>query len=73
MLIITRKEGEAVMLGEDIELVVVSTEKGQVRLGFNAPSSVRIYRKEIHDKIRIANTESAIIRKESVNLPKINL
>lgn len=72
MLIITRKEGEAVMLGENIELVVVSIEKGQVRIGFKAPADIRIHRKELYEKIRVANTESAT-NKQSLHLPKIKL
>lgn len=70
MLVITRKEGEAIVLDGGIEIVVISLEKSQVRLGFGAPSSVRIYRKEIIERIQQANREAAL-PKASIRLPKI--
>ena len=70
MLIITRKEGEVVVVNDSIEVVLVSVEGGQVRLGFNAPASVHIYRKEVYDRIQAANRESAT-NKKSTALPKM--
>ncbi len=70
MLIITRKAGEVVVMNDTIEVVLVSIEGGQVRLGFNAPASVHIYRKEVYDRIQSANREAAT-NKKSISLPKI--
>lgn len=69
MLVVTRKQGEAVLLGEDIEVVVVGIEGNQVRLGFQAPASVVIHRKELYERIQRANRE-ALADKESP-LPKL--
>jgi carbon storage regulator len=72
MLILTRKPGEAVVINDNIEVVVVSIEGGQIRLGINAPSSVRIHRKELYEKIQNANREAAT-QKQSIpqlSLPK---
>jgi carbon storage regulator len=71
MLIVTRKEGESVIINDNVEVVVVSVEGGKIRLGFNAPASVQIYRKEIFDKIQQANRDAAA-NKSITQLPKIN-
>lgn len=47
MLILTRRVGEAVRIGKDIKVSVVSVRKNQVRIGFEAPSSSPVYREEI--------------------------
>jgi carbon storage regulator len=70
MLIITRKVGEKVIVDENIEIVVVSIDGGKVRLGFNAPSSVRIHRQEVYERIQKANHDAAA-DKENVRLPSI--
>jgi carbon storage regulator len=48
MLVLTRKRGEKIMIGSDIELIVVGMGGDRVRLAFKAPPEVAIYRKEIH-------------------------
>ena len=48
MLVLTRTVDEVVMIGDDIELVVLSTHGGKVRLGIQAPSDVAVHRKEIY-------------------------
>lgn len=51
MLIITRKVGESVVIGNEIRVKVLDLTQGSVRLGFDAPSDVSIYRDEIHEEI----------------------
>lgn len=51
MLILTRRPGEAIVIAEDIHLTVVSMYKNQVRLAFNAPQNIPIYREEIHKRM----------------------
>jgi len=58
MLVLSRKKGESIMVGEQIELVVVSVEGDTVRLGINAPKHVEIHRKEVYLSIRNANQEA---------------
>jgi carbon storage regulator len=70
MLIVTRKPGEAVVINDNIEVVVVSIEGGQIRLGISAPSSVRIHRKELYERIQAANREAAT-HKQSIPQIKV--
>ena len=51
MLILTRKEGESLRLGDDITVTVVSVKGGHVRIGINAPKDVAVHREEIFQKI----------------------
>jgi len=47
MLIITRKPGQRIMLGDDVTIEVISVSGSSVRLGIDAPRSVRVFREEI--------------------------
>ena len=51
MLILTRKEGESLRLGDDIRITVVSVKGGHVRIGVSAPREVPVHREEIYRKI----------------------
>ena len=62
MLALTRKKGESIMIGADIEIVVLSVSGEQVRLGIRAPKSVSIHRKEIFEQIREENREALVNR-----------
>ncbi len=55
MLVLTRQREESVMVGDDVEVTVVDIRGDKVRLGFDAPSTISIYRKEVHKAIREAN------------------
>jgi carbon storage regulator len=52
VLIITRKAGQKIMLGDDIVLHVIEVVGGSVRLGIEAPRSVPVYREEIWEAVR---------------------
>ena len=52
MLILTRKVGEAVMIGEDIAITVLRVKGNQVRLGVEAPKRVSVQREEIHQRMQ---------------------
>lgn len=58
MLILTRKPGELVKIGDDISVVVISTTNGQVRLGFEAPATTQIHREEIYKRIKKGETKN---------------
>ncbi len=51
MLILTRRVGETLMIGDDVSVTVLSVKGNQVRLGVNAPKDVGVHRKEIYDRI----------------------
>ena len=52
MLILTRRAGETVMIGEDIAITVLGVKGNQVRIGINAPRDVAVHREEIYDRIQ---------------------
>jgi len=51
MLILTRKIGESVMIGNDVKITVLHAKGSQIRLGINAPPSVTVHREEIFTRI----------------------
>ena len=52
MLILTRREGEALMIGEDVSITVLGVKGNQVGIGINAPKDVAVHREEIYDRIK---------------------
>lgn len=59
MLILTRKIGEKIIIGDDVVLSVVEINKGVVKLGIEAPRDVAILRQEVYDRVREENIASA--------------
>ena len=57
MLVMTRKRGEAIKLGENITLVVVSIKGEKVRLGIEAPLEMPVHRQEVYDDIQRDNDD----------------
>jgi carbon storage regulator len=51
MLALTRRKGESVMVGKEVEVVVLGVHGDQVKLGFAAPKNISIHRKEIFEQI----------------------
>ena len=52
MLILTRRVGEAVMIGDEVSITVLGVKGNQVRLGINAPRSIAVHREEIYRRIK---------------------
>lgn len=59
MLILTRKPGESIYIGDGIKVTIVEVKGSQIRIGIDAPSEVRIYREEIYEQIREENRQAA--------------
>lgn len=57
MLILTRRVGETVMIGDNVTVTVLGVKGNQVRLGVNAPRDVAVHRQEIYDRIRDEDVE----------------
>lgn len=58
MLVISRKKGEAVLIGEDIEVKIVGVDGNNIKLAISAPSNIGILRKEIYEKIKDENIKA---------------
>jgi carbon storage regulator len=55
MLILTRKLGESIVIGENVQLSVVEINKNNIKIGINAPKDITIYREEVFKKIKEEN------------------
>ena len=60
MLVLTRKKGETIMIGNDISLTVLNVDGDTVKLGIIAPSEVPVFRRELYEAIQIANQQSIV-------------
>jgi carbon storage regulator len=60
MLALTRRKGESIIIGDNIEIVVLGINGDQVKLGIAAPKTIIINRKEIHEQILEANRDAAL-------------
>ena len=52
MLILTRRAGENVMIGDDVTITVLELKGNQVRIGISAPRNVAVYREELYERIK---------------------
>jgi carbon storage regulator len=66
MLIITRKPGEKIMLGDDVVVHVMEIVGNSVRVGIQAPRSLPVYREEIWDAVREENRAAATVRPDAL-------
>lgn len=66
MLILTRKVGEVIMIGEDIVVKVLGVRSGQVKIGIEAPRELPVHRHEIFERIKSENEAQAV---ESMSNP----
>ncbi len=51
MLILTRRVGETLMIGDDVSITVLGVKGNQIRIGIDAPKEIAVHRKEIFDRI----------------------
>jgi carbon storage regulator (csrA) len=59
MLILTRRVGETLMVGDNVTVTVLGVKGNQVRIGVNAPKDVAVHREEIYDRIRKESENAA--------------
>ena len=60
MLVIGRKKGESLLIGEDVEITIVKIENGSVKIAINAPKEVGILRKELYKEVTDENHNAII-------------
>ncbi|HCD09350.1 MAG TPA: carbon storage regulator [Thermoanaerobacter sp.] len=66
MLILTRKVGQAIVIGEDIEIKILEIDDGQIKLGITAPKNISVLRKELIE-IKDENLKAASVNKEALS------
>lgn len=58
MLVLTRKTGQKLIIGDNIEVIVLETKGESVKIGIKAPKNITVYREEIFEEIKRANEQS---------------
>ena len=58
MLVITRKKGESLLIGDDIEITITKIDDGSVKIAINAPKEITILRKELYKEVESENIEA---------------
>ena len=59
MLVLTRKKGEGIIIGDDIKITIIELKGGSVRIGIDAPLEKKVHRQEIFDRIAAENLDAA--------------
>lgn len=67
MLVLTRKVGEKIQIGDSISVLIMDVKGKQVRLGIEAPSEVKVHREEIYQRIKEENIQASHINKSEVD------
>jgi carbon storage regulator len=61
MLVLTRKENESIMVGDQIEIIITKIDADRVKVGIKAPSHIAVHRKEVYEDIRKENVAAVTI------------
>ena len=74
MLVLTRKLGDGIVIGDDITIKIIEIKGGAIRIGIDAPKECKIYRQEVFDRISQENKEALQWKLDDLNaiVPKIN-
>ena len=66
MLVLTRRSGESVMIGDDVVITVLEARGDVIRLGIQAPRDVQVHREEVYKELQAANREAASPTEDAV-------
>ncbi|OHB80059.1 MAG: carbon storage regulator [Planctomycetes bacterium RBG_16_55_9] len=70
MLVLSRQRDESIMIGDDVEIIIVDVRGDKVRLGITAPKEIPVHRREIYDAIQREKAEKKQVAEPSDNGPK---
>ena len=70
MLVLSRKAGETIWIGEDVEIVISEVKGDQVRIGIRAPRNIEVVRGELRKDISDSNVEAVIKNIDLLNIKK---
>ena len=70
MLVLSRQRDESIMIGDDVEIIIVDVRGDKVRLGITAPKNIPVHRREIYDAIQREKAEKKAAEKEQEKEPK---
>lgn len=73
MLVLSRKKGQSIIIGNDIEISIIDIQGEQIRIGINAPRHVTVYRKEVFEEIIKENKEAASVSVNPELIKGINI
>jgi len=69
MLVLTRKLGEMIRIGDQIKVTVLEVRSGQVKLGIDAPTEVKVHREEVYARIQAENRRAGRSSPEALRQP----
>ena len=70
MLVLSRQRDESIMIGDDVEIIIVDVRGDKVRLGITAPKCIPVHRREIYDAIQREKTEKKEPQKQQEQEPQ---
>ncbi len=68
MLVLSRKINQSIVIGDNIEIMLVDIRGDQIKLGINAPKNVKIFRKEVYEEVKSQNLEASKSTIEELNI-----
>ena len=68
MLVLSRKINQSIVIGDNIEIMLVDIRGDQIKLGINAPKTVKIFRKEVYEEVENQNREASKSTIEELNI-----
>ena len=72
MLVLSRQRDESIMIGDDVEIIIVDVRGDKVRLGITAPRSIPVHRREIYDAIQREKADNKEPQKQQGKEPQAN-
>ena len=68
MLVLSRKINQSIVIGDNIEIMLFDIRGDQIKLGINAPKTVKIFRKEVYEEVKSQNLEASQSTIEELNI-----